>query len=939
MKRRTQKLLVASLAVATTCLFGVALMPKTVTAEEQPVVQGSYSFYNNVNSTDYDGVHYSSFDALSVNFPTTSEPGIVSIGFPFASTDMTEANAAIRVRVQTVVPVAGRESLRFDLIGGSTMNMTTNATVYKEQNGTITTATVSGSGSGAAFYAIDTAEVNADKAFNGYLILPVSIWSSSATGITAINVRTNPLYTKSIWNFGNIEYGTVDANGAFTASKTLWTAYDENGNENPYTADSSVDAALVKADTMEGTAKSFYLKTKLNATAADSVAYSTSDYDGIKVHVDNTGSAARSFQYYVWDSATTSLGTPSYGWLTKNGLAYFMPDEDCTAFLNSSAYRSSFIPAGFKGEMYVPFTVNSETEAGAWQANTNAGTTFPTAICNQIYVYTTNTADSFGFSTPSLVADGDAWMAEAFGTTSSVNLGAIDDAKALMIQQTENTVSMQYELQPNNKGNVAFSTVNSTNEVITGGAALAMSVENLNGEPFKLQLTTYNQGSDRVVLGGNVASAKVTFTNVDGSVQLLDCVNGYVTIPEFAKGTLTLSYVGGTPSALAACTYALGYPTGNIFRIYFATQKTSGAKSPVAYLVGDIAVVNGDGTHTVLTVNGESVISLAATDVSYRIERTNIAYSGTIKYATASYTENNGATIAVDKTSVRYNGEVTYTVSGLFAGNGLVSATLNNVDVTESLAENEGAYTFTTRIKDDSVFAVTLAINDSSFYYEGASIRLKKANDTTGDGIRFSMLMTKELYDRLTENGNAPVFGTLILPEDMKNGELTKDTPYVSNTQTNDILTGVTIDNVEYIRWTVYLWDIPELSRSRGFCARGYINIDGTYFYTAEKESRSISWVAQQAYADATVDQSTKDLLKAYLPIVTFDLNGAEGAVESVTLYDSVTYVLPALETLGITAPEGKTLAGYSVYGNTYHVGDTVIINGNVTITLIWEEN
>ena len=934
MKRRTKNLFVASLAAATTCLFGAALLPKTVTAEQQSVVQSSYSFYNNVNKTDYDGVHYSAFDALSVNFPSTLVNGIVSVGFPFESTDMTATNAAIRIRVQTVAPVTGSESLRFDLVGASTLNMKTNATIYKEQNGAITTAEVIGSGTSAAFYAIDTAEVNSTKAFNGHLVFPISTWSDSATGITSLNIRTNPLHTKSIWNFGNVEYGTVDANGAFTASKTLWTAFDAQGNANAYTADSSVDAALVKANTMEGTAKSFYLKTKLNDAAANNASYSTSDYDGIVVHVDNTGSAARSFQYYVWDSATTSLGTPSYGWLTKNGLAYFMPDEDCTAFENSSAYRSSFIPAGFKGEMYVPFTVNSEAESGAWQANTNAGTTFPTAICNQVYVYTTNTEASFGIGAPSLVEDGNTWMAEAFGTTSSVNLGAIDDTKALMIQQKADTVSSQYELQPGNKGNVAFSTVNSGNEVITGGAALALSVENLQEEPFKLQLTTYNQGSDRVVLGGNVASAKVTFTNVDGSVQLLDCVNGYVSIPAYAKGTLMLSYVGGTPSALSQCTYALGYPTGNIFRIYFATERTSGAKLPVAYLVGDIAVVNGNGTHTVLTVSGTSVINLAATDTSYRIERTNIAYSGTLKYSTASYEACENATISVDKTSVRYNGEVTYTVNSLV---GVEAATLNGVDVTEGLVENEGVYTYTTRIKEDSTFAVTLLINDSSFYYEGASIRL--SSDADGDGIRFSMLMTKELYDQLTANGNVPVFGTLLIPEDMKTGELTKDTAYVSDTTTNNILMNVTIEGVEYIRWTVYLWGVPEMSRSRGFCARGYINIDGTYFYTAEKAARSISWVAQQAYADSTISDAVKDLCKKYLPKVTFDLGGAEGTVESVTLYDAVTYVLPTLETLGITAPEGKTLVGYSVYGTTYNVGDTVIINGNVTVTLVWEEN
>jgi hypothetical protein len=129
------------------------------------------------------------------------------------------------------------------------------------------------------------------------------------------------------------------------------------------------------------------------------------------------------------------------------------------------------------------------------------------------------------------------------------------------------------------------------------------------------------------------------------------------------------------------------------------------------------------------------------------------------------------------------------------------------------------------------------------------------------------------------------------------------------------------------------------MSRSRGFCARGYIQIGDSYFYTEEKEARSISYVAQQTYANPEVSEEVKALCEKYLPKVTFALNGATGEVESVVLYDTVSYVLPTVETLGITAPEGKTLVGYSVYGNTYGVGDSVIINGNVTITLVWGEN
>lgn len=938
MRRAGKRICVASILAVTSCILGMAFSLNTVTAENVSVVQNSYNFMNNVTKTDYDGVHYSAFDALSVNFPSTAASGIVNVKLPFETTDMAEENAAIRLRIQTMVPVTGRESLRFDLIGDSVMYMKANSLVYKEDKGKITQTTVGGNGSGAQVYVIDTAEVNGQKAFNGYVILPVSVWSDSVTGITGLNVRTNALYTKNIWNFGCVEYGSISENGEFNITKTLWTPFNSVGETNTFTADSSVDAALVKANTMCGTGKSFYLKTKLNGEEENTYAYSTTEYSGIKVAIDNTGNAARSLQFFIWDSTTSNLGSTTYSWQTKNGLAYFMPEDDCADFKNSSAYRSSFVPAGFKGEMYVPFTQNSVSEAGAWQAtNANAGTDFPDSICNSIYVYTTCTETSFGIGTPSLVANGDAWLSEAFSTTASVNLGGIDDTKALMIQQKENVTSMQYELQPGNKGNVAFSSVNSANEVITGGSALAISVENLNEEPFAFQLTTYNQGNDRVVLGGNVAGAKVKFTETDGTVQYLDFAKGFVMIPGYAKGTLTLSYVGGTPAALSNCNYALGYPTGNIFRIYFTANKIAGAKFPVEYLVGDIAVVNGNGDATVLTVNGSSIISLATKDANYRIERSNIAYSGILKYSEVGFSETKGAAISVNTTKVRYNGEVVYTISDLLPWNGLVSAFLNGYDITEDLVKNGELYTYTTRLKENSTFSVMLAINDASFYYEGASIRVK--NDDNGDGIRFSILMTKELYNSLLDGSNGKIeFGTLIIPKNMKNGELTEDTLYAKRTITNDILEEVNVAGVAYMRSVVYLWGIPESSYSRGFCARGYIRFGDIYFYTTEKEARSIAWVAQKAYADDKTSEAIKEGCLKYLPKVSFDLNGADGALESIVLYDKITYKLPIVGEIGITPPAGKKLAGYRAYGKMYSAGDEIIISGNVTLTFIWGE-
>ena len=944
---KTKKLLVVSVLMTVLCFISAFFMSLPVIADTTTTDMGGKNiwFYNtspasNSNAErDWNGVNISSFDALSVNFPSSNTSGaLVSIKFPFESADLTETNGAIRIRMETLVVTSANQALRFDLVGASTTYMTTGSTLYRVENGVSTTLTSTGSGTGAAVNV-----VSSGKLIDGYLIIPMSTWNVTANAITGLTVRTNYIYAKNVWNFGEIEFGTYE-NGAFTSSKSLWTAYDNNGNANSYTVDmgaSNASVMLVKANTINGVTKNPWLKTAFNTTAST---IDISKYDGIKLYVDNSNSTQNKSIQVLMHSTETAVADikPATSWMSKNGLAYFTPDSDCTAFKNSFAYRSSFAPAGFKGEIFIPFNTTADGKFGAFQVYSNSTpTTFPTTIHNQLMIYASVVSgEALGFKNLGLVADATSFMSKAFGTTASVNL-AIDDEKALMIQQTENTVGTKYELQPANKGNVAFSTVTDAG-VTSGGSAIAMSIENLNSEPFKLRLTSYNSANDLVVLGGQAGASKVTFTKPNGEVEKLDCQDGYVLVPAFAKGTITLSYVGGTSTPLSNCTNIWGYPTGAIFRIYFETVKTTGAKLPVDYLVGDIAIVNNNGTHTVLTVNGTSVINLATSDTNYRIERSNIAYSGVLKYVNANVTENDLATVSVDKSNVRYNGEVTYTVEGLNGANYLESATLNGEDVTEDLVLENGVYTYTTRIKQDATFAIStfvdsLAVNSQNFFYEGASIRTQVV-DGLSNGIRFSVLMTKSLYNSIIANENAnPIFGTLIIPEDMKGEQLTVDTLNVNNTVTNDVLTEVTIDNVEYIRWIVCIFDIPEYSYSRGFAVRGYVNIDGTYIYTEEQEARSLASVAQAVWSKNDVAQSVKDAVKVYLPTLSYDLADAQGEVESTTLYNGVTYTLPSIDDLGVTAPEGKTFKGYSVYGKEYSAGQTITISGNVTISIIWE--
>ena len=214
----------------------------------------------------------------------------------------------------------------------------------------------------------------------------------------------------------------------------------------------------------------------------------------------------------------------------------------------------------------------------------------------------------------------------------------------------------------------------------------------------------------------------------------------------------------------------------------------------VKYIIGQIAVVDGNGTATVLTVGGTDVATRAAQDVanSY-IARSNIAYHGEV--------------IALD------------------------------------------------------------ALNPNNYYYAGASIRV--VNDGQ-DGIRFTVRIEKEIYDILTEQEPDALFGMLVIPEDMKGGELTVDTAYVVNRTANHILTEETVDGKEYLSWTFYMYGVPKTSWGRGFLSRGYILVDGEYYYTEESFARSINYVAQAVYDAYLAGDDTFadriDQIMVYLP-------------------------------------------------------------------------
>ena len=210
----------------------------------------------------------------------------------------------------------------------------------------------------------------------------------------------------------------------------------------------------------------------------------------------------------------------------------------------------------------------------------------------------------------------------------------------------------------------------------------------------------------------------------------------------------------------------------------------------------------------------------------------------------------------------------------------------------------------------DAAAQTNLVLNENNFKV-GAAVRLKKSEtDTTGDGIRFSVMVKKDAYEQL---GGNFLSGTMLLPEKISDGkeliaDFTGSTPVVedsdiSHTPTKnsevDVWSKYTDnDGVEWMQAAVYLWDIPAVAYDAEILARGYILDldDGTVYYTNTTE-RSIAYVANAALNDPAEDWDTTEqgTLKGYIPtydnIVVQDDNGTEITSLGNNAYgDTVTY-------------------------------------------------
>ncbi len=217
----------------------------------------------------------------------------------------------------------------------------------------------------------------------------------------------------------------------------------------------------------------------------------------------------------------------------------------------------------------------------------------------------------------------------------------------------------------------------------------------------------------------------------------------------------------------------------------------------------------------------------------------------------------------------------------------------------------------------------------NGFQAAGASVRLKKAdeNDPTGDGIRFTMIMEKTVYNTVSAKSDF-VSGTLLIPETYAPAgteDLYATTANVKNTVTTTHWVEYTED-ANYMSSAVYLWGIPQTEYASEVLARGYVSYDGETYYT-DTISRSIASVARAALDDTTTDYSGyEDTLESYVPkynVAVVDETGATiTAAQQYRYGDTFTYTHEDSTTVARVYVDGKELVG------TDNVFTTKIVSG-----------
>ena len=233
--------------------------------------------------------------------------------------------------------------------------------------------------------------------------------------------------------------------------------------------------------------------------------------------------------------------------------------------------------------------------------------------------------------------------------------------------------------------------------------------------------------------------------------------------------------------------------------------------------------------------------------------------------------------------------------------------------------------------------SATAEVPPVDYYVRGASVRL--ADDVHDSGVKFHVVMEKEKYDSLTENGELQT-GTLIIPQYLLGeSSLTVDTREVMNIDTTGAWSEITLDDILYMESVAYVYDIPVQNYGSELVAVGYYKEteETDYIYTQEISGVSMSWVAKAEYDDENSELTSEE----------------KDSLKETYLDFSVSYHVDNTETTRETAEYGEKLSipnepekeGYDFIGwfnkdgKTEWNFDSDTVKGNIHLYAKFEES
>ena len=234
---------------------------------------------------------------------------------------------------------------------------------------------------------------------------------------------------------------------------------------------------------------------------------------------------------------------------------------------------------------------------------------------------------------------------------------------------------------------------------------------------------------------------------------------------------------------------------------------------------------------------------------------------------------------------------------------------------------------------------------------DGASVKFIYDDDdaySEKSGMRFSLKISASVYAELVENGQYKddvEVGMLLVPESLKNGELTYG---ASKTNANIYKAAITVEKwkansveapTEYTTF-VSVYDFSSDYYNEVICARGYM-VSGANCYETAIVERSMAEVALAAKENvdsyATNETNKEEILRfldAYVSVpytVTFK-NGDEAVDVQTKTYGT------KLENLSIEAESGYEFAGWLYNGKAWDF-EKDVVKGNMELTASFKQS